>query len=205
MGRESVGARLGKVGIFGGTFDPPHLGHLIVAGEVAEALDLDRVVWIPTGRPPHKAGGDPSPADVRARMTEAATADARLFEVSTLELARDGVSYTVDTLRELHEQRPDARFHLILGADQFGAFSTWREPEEVARLAGLAVMDRDGVAAEALDPGIPVEYTVVPVTRIDISSTEVRRRVRDGSSVRYLVPDAVRRIIEDHGLYARSE
>jgi len=205
MGRESVDASTERIGVFGGTFDPPHLGHLIVARDVAEALDLDGVLWIPTGRPSHKEGGDLSPADVRLRMTEAATADTRLFEVSELELERDGVSYTVDTLRALREQRPDTRFHLILGADQFGAFASWREPVAVARLAGLAVMDRDGVAAETLDPGIPVEYAVVPVTRIDISSTEVRRRVADGSSVRYLVPDAVRRIIEDYGLYARGE
>ena len=128
-----------------------------------------------------------------------------MFEVKTSEVVRDGVSYTIDTLRALREEWPGARLHLILGADQFGAFSTWREPEAVARLAALAVMDSGGVAAETLDPGIPVEHTVVPVTRIDISSTEVRRRVEGGRSVRYLVPDAVRRIIEENSLYARGE
>ena len=193
-----------RVGVFGGPFDPPHVGHLVVARDVAEALHLDRMVWMPAGSPPHKQGEPISSPALRLDMTRAAVHGEDGFEVSDLEVRREGPSYTVDTLRTLREREPDVRLHLVMGADQFASFGTWRKPAEITRLARLAVMDRGGTEADRLDPGIDAQVDVVPVTRLDISSTDVRTRVRQGRSVRHLVPDAVRRIIEDRGLYARG-
>lgn len=172
-----------------------------MAQDVVEALELDRLLFVPARRPPHKREMELTPAGLRLQMVRAAVEwDARI-EVSEVELRREGASYTVDTLRAVRERRPDERVYFVVGADQFGELSDWREPEEVARLARLVVMTRDGEEPGPVDPGVQVPYEVVPVTRIDISSTEVRRRVREGRSIRYLVPEAVRRIIEENGLY----
>ena len=198
------GRRGDRIGVFGGTFDPPHVGHLIVARDVMAALALDRMIWIPAGLPPHKGDQGVSPSHVRLAMTRAAVRGEPAFEVSDAEVRRPGPSYTVDTLRELKGAYPDAQIHLVVGADQLDAFHTWHEPHEIAELAQLAVMDREGLEAAILDPGVDVDWDLVPVTRIDISSTDVRYRMANGHPVRHLVPEAVRRIIEDQGLYARG-
>jgi nicotinate-nucleotide adenylyltransferase len=190
-----------RIGIFGGTFDPPHVGHLIVAQDVAEALDLDRVVWVPAATPPHKEGGELTAAEDRLALVEAAVADNERFQVTDLEVRRAGVSYTVDTLRELRGRWEGAQLHLIIGADQYRVLDTWREPAEIARLARVTVMSRNGSEGPP-GPQAHEATIVVPVTRIDISSTDVRERLRSGRSVAYLVPAAVRRIIEHKGLYA---
>lgn len=203
-GGSTDGTTGGRIGIFGGTFDPPHVGHLVVAGDVARHLDLDRMIWLPAGHPPHKATQVVSPGSVRLAMTRAAVHGDPRFEVSDAEIRRPGPSYTVDTLRALAERYPDARLFLVIGADQLRAFHTWRDPSEIARLARVVVMDRDGCDAGTPDPGLELEWERVPVTRIDISSTDIRERVAGGESVRHLVPETVRRIIEDQGLYARG-
>lgn len=190
-----------RVALFGGTFDPPHLGHLVVAQDVVEALDLDGLVFVPAGVPPHKRDERFSPGRLRLEMLRASVAGDPRLSASDMELRREGPSFTVDTLRALRAERPDAALHFVLGVDQFAELHTWKEPEAVARLARLVVITREGDEPESVDPGVEVDYDFVPVTRVDVSSTEVRRRVREGRPVRYLVPEPVRRIIDSEGLY----
>lgn len=203
MGSDGEGGR--RLGVFGGTFDPPHLGHLAAAQDVLEALALDEVVFVPAARPPHKDASELAPASVRMQMVEAAVAGDPRYRVSDVEVRRGGVSFTVDTLRLLQDEEPEARLHLLLGVDQWVQFGSWRRPREIARRARLVVMTREGEGTD--DPGLgpdgepPPEFFEVPVTRIDISSTQLRRRIKAGRSVRYLVPDSVRRIIESARLY----
>lgn len=204
MAPDGSGSR--RLGVFGGTFDPPHVGHLAVAQDVCEALELDEVIFVPAAHPPHKDPGELAPAHLRLRMIRAAVADDPRFRVSELELRREGVSYTVDTLAQLQEAEPDARLHLILGVDQWQEFGSWRRPRAIARMARIVVMTREGDGPGSPDPGpdgeaLP-EFVEVPVTRMDISSTHLRARIEAGRSVRYLVPDTVRGIIEAAGLYS---
>jgi nicotinate-nucleotide adenylyltransferase len=189
-----------RIGVFGGTFDPPHLGHLIVAQDVWVALGLDRVVFVPAAVPPHKAHREITPGAVRLELLRAAVAGDPRFEVSDLELRRAGPSYTVDTLRELQERHPAASLYFLLGVDQFRELHGWRDPEGVARLARLVVIARDGESAEdAVAARFP--HLVVPTTRIDLSATAIRARVAAGEPIRYLVPDGVAAIIGREGLY----
>jgi nicotinate-nucleotide adenylyltransferase len=186
-----------RIGVFGGTFDPPHTGHLIVASAAFDALRLDRLLFVPAAVPPHKVGAViATPAQRREMVRRAIEGDAR-FEIEEMELDRPGPSYTVDTLRALREREPGAELFFLLGADQLRELHTWREPEEVARLACLAVLSRGGEPTP--DAG---RYRFVPVAvpRIDIAATEIRARIRDGRSARYLVPEAILRTVE--GLYA---
>lgn len=190
-----------RVGVFGGTFDPPHLGHLIVAQEVAEEARLDRVVWIPAFRSPHKTSGPLTPARVRAEMVEAAIRGHPRFEVSDIELRRKGLSFTVDTLKMLKEQNPDWELALIIGSDQVLGLRNWRDPHELAELAQIIAMSREGVTLGAA-PGLPeVDVLPVEVTSIGISSSLIRHRIARGRSIRYMVPDAVYSIIEREKLY----
>lgn len=186
-----------RIGVYGGTFDPPHLGHLIVASEACEALELDRLLFVPSADPPHKQGRVSASAEQRLELVRLAIAGDPRFAVDDLELRREGASYTVDTLRELREREPECELFLLVGVDQAREFHTWREPREVARLARLAVLSRGGEQAGEI--GLPLRR--IDVTRIDLSSTDVRRRIGAGESIRYLVPDAVRERIEQDGLY----
>jgi nicotinate-nucleotide adenylyltransferase len=185
-----------RLGIFGGTFDPPHTGHLVVAQEVHFRLGLDRVLWVPAAVPPHKRDHRITPGAVRLEMVRAAIAGDDRFEASDLELRRGGVSYTVDTLRELRQARPDDELFLIVGADQLTELDSWREPGEIRRLAKLVAFGREGE-----DPGEVAGVKVVPVPRMDVSSTEVRRRIGAGEPVRYLVPAAVEAVVREARLY----
>lgn len=197
---EGPGRR--RIGIFGGTFDPFHVGHLVVAQDAFEVLGLERLLFVPAGTPPHKETVEVSPAPVRAAMVRAGVGDDPRFEVDELELARPGPSWTVDTLRTLAARDPDPELVLLMGVDQLSGFHLWREPQEVARLARVAVMAREGDDPAVVDAGFPLEPLRVPVTRLDISSTRIRARVREGRSVRYLVPDGVLRIIQEERLYS---
>ncbi|TVP55072.1 MAG: nicotinate (nicotinamide) nucleotide adenylyltransferase [Gemmatimonadales bacterium] len=194
-----------RIGLFGGSFDPFHLGHLAAAQDVLERLDLSRVLFMPSATPPHKETSELTPAGLRLRMVRSGVEDDPRFDVSDLELRREGPSYTIDTLRELRGESGGARYHLIMGADQWSAFGQWREPWEIARMASIVVMTREGEGAEALEPGFPggeePPRIEVPVIRFDLSSTLIRERVRAGRSIRYLVPESVRRIIEAAKLY----
>lgn len=172
--------------MFGGTFDPPHVGHRIVAADVLEALDLDRLVIVPAPRPPHRSAV--LPADLRLELTRRAFAGNPYIEVSDVEFGREGPSYTVDTLERVQVALPDDRLFLVVGCDQYEGLGGWRQPERIVELAEIAVMRRDG-RPPAPDPRYP--FRVVDVTRIDLSSTEIRRRLAAGRSVRYLVPDVI--------------
>jgi nicotinate-nucleotide adenylyltransferase len=198
------GAEPHRLGFFGGTFDPPHVGHVQVATDVADALRLDRLLWMPAGVPPHKEHSLVSSADVRLEMTcAAADVDSR-FVASDLEVRRDGPSFTVDTLRSLAADHREARLFLVLGADQVRTFETlWKSPTEILRLATLAIMDRDGEDARTVAPLLPgMERSIhVPVTRVDVSSTRIRALVARGSDISGLVPAAVAGIIRREGLY----
>jgi len=195
-----------RLGLFGGTFDPPHLGHLVVAQDVAERLSLDGLLFLVAGLPPHKRGEVLSPPSLRVEMARAAVAGNPLFNVSEVELDREGPTYTVDTLRHFRVVHPDAEIFFLLGADQLAEFHEWQEPEGIATLVTLVVVGRDGVGPDQLPPvalgsGGELNFISLDVTRVDISSSEVRARVREGLSIRYLVPEEVRRIIETHRLY----
>jgi len=200
MGRAADGvAGSRRVGIFGGTFDPPHNGHISAARDVANALDLDVVLWVPAGEPPHKPNTGLTPAGLRLAMTEAAAAVEPCFRVLDLEVKRTGPSYSVDTLREVLAQgvMGEVELFLIIGIDQYLVLDTWHDHEELSVLARLAVMDRGGEGVVSA----PARVVSVPVRRVDISSTEVRTRVRAGRDVSDVIPESVARIIEAEGLY----
>jgi nicotinate-nucleotide adenylyltransferase len=184
-----------RLGLFGGTFDPPHIGHLVVAQDVVEALGLDRLLFVPARVPPHKTDREISPPGIRLEMVRTMAAGNDRFGVSEVELGREGPSYTVDTLSHYRSQNPEAELFFVMGADQATALDTWQEPGRVVSLATLVVMDRAGAGAPSGG------FLSVPVTRVDISATEVRKRVLDGRSIRYLVPEGVRQIIESNRLY----
>jgi nicotinate-nucleotide adenylyltransferase len=185
-----------RIGVFGGTFDPPHIGHLVVAQEVHHCLALDRVLWVPAAVPPHKRDQEITAGPTRLEMVRAAIAGDERFEACDLELRREGPSYTVDTLRELRASRPDDELFLIMGADQLAELDTWREPDQVRRLATVVAFARDGDQAK---PGEGARIVRVP--RLDVSSTELRRRVGAGEPLGYLVPGGVESMIRRAGLY----
>ncbi|HVH12126.1 MAG TPA: nicotinate-nucleotide adenylyltransferase [Longimicrobium sp.] len=185
-----------RLGVYGGAYDPPHLGHLVAASDACEALGLDRLLWIPSAVHPLKPVR--TAADVRLEMVRAAVAGDGRFVADGLELQRAGPSYTVDTLRELRAREPEAELFFLTGADNLRELPRWREPGEIARLATLAVLGRAG---EMLPPDPPLSAVAVTVTRVDVSSTDIRRRVAAGQSIRYLVPEAVRAVIERERLY----
>ncbi len=195
-----------RIGILGGTFNPPHLGHLVCAQESHRELALDRVLFIPAATPPHKPVEAEPGAEHRLELCRLAIDGDQRFAVSDLELRRAGPSYTVDTLKELSVQSPTNELFLILGGDIAAGLPQWREPERVLELATVAIAQRRGTARgtvqKALDQlkgGDRARFFAMP--RIGISSTMVRRRVRAGQPIRYFVPDGVLEYIETHGLY----
>ena len=193
-----------RLGVFGGTFDPPHHGHLALAEWARVELKLDRVLFVPAGLPPHKRGTGLSPVAHRVAMTRAAVRGNPAFEVSTIEARRSGPSWTADTLRAIAAAHPRARLHLLMGADMFATFASWREPDTIARLAVLVVALRPGTRAprRALRSS-PDARGVVWLANpgLEVSSRALRARARRGRSLRYLVPDAVARYMERHRLY----
>lgn len=192
-GRSAV-----RIGVFGGTFDPVHVGHLAIARAALESLALDRVLFVPNRSSPLKEGAPIASAADRHAMLEAAVAGEPRFAVSRIELDREGPSYTVETLERLGA---DGELFLILGSDALGNLPRWKDAARIARLATLAVALRPGA------PALPDDATVVrfDAPRLDISARELRARAARGRSLRYLVPDAVWRYIEDRGLYRAEE
>ncbi len=185
-----------RTGIFGGSFDPIHHGHLILARAAREELGLDRILFIPANVSPHKTETKPATAQDRLAMVQAAIEGEDGFMASDLELKRPAPSFTVDTLRELEKLHPQDELVLLIGADNVAKFDTWREPDEIRRLAQIAVLDRAG---DAPAHGWPVIRRLV-----DISSTDIRARVAGGRSIRYLTPDSVCDYIAGHGLYRHT-
>jgi nicotinate-nucleotide adenylyltransferase len=193
--------KAGRLGVFGGTFDPPHLGHLLLAECAREALGLDRVIFVPARVPPHRAPKRPSPADVRVRLLKAALRGTG-FELSTLELSRPGPSYTVDTLDLVHARHPQARLWLLVGADSLLDLPRWREPARILSLVRLAVAERPGFRAARVGAAVRRRVDWLPNAPVDISSRDLRKRVAQGRSIRFLVPAAVERLVARLGLYA---
>jgi nicotinate-nucleotide adenylyltransferase len=195
-----------RIGILGGTFNPPHVGHLICAQEAYLQLQLDRVMLIPAWIPPHKPVEQDPGAEHRLELCRAAVAGDDRFDVSDIEVVRQGTSYTVDTLKELKSHAPDNELFLIVGGDVAAGFAQWHEPEQVLSLATLAVAKRRGTARARVDRALAEvrggeRAAFFRMPRIGVSSTMIRRRARAGEPLRYLVPDAVAEYINQHRLY----
>ena len=192
-----------RVGVMGGTFDPVHHGHLVAASEVRDAFDLDEVIFVPAGEQPFKQDREVTPAEHRYLMTVIATASNPRFNVSRMEIDRPGTTYTIDTLRELREQMPDAELFFITGADVLRQILTWKDADELWSLAHFVGVTRPGHMLDGA--GLPDNgVSLMEVPAMAISSTDCRARVRAGKPVWYLVPDGVVQYIAKHRLY-RSE
>ncbi len=192
-----------KTGILGGTFDPPHMGHLIIAEHVCEALGLDRIMFVPASVPPHKQQRhDIAPAEHRLNMLLLAVEGNARFEVSDMEVRRGGISFTVDTLRDMKLRYPTHRHFLLVGMDNLNEFGTWKEPEMILRMAQVVVMTRPGSVPGAGGSQYIEKMTICEVPEIGIASREIRQRVAEGKSIRYLVPDAVLKYIAEQKLYS---
>jgi nicotinate-nucleotide adenylyltransferase len=187
-------------GLFGGSFDPPHLAHLIVAETVREQFELDKVIWIPTWRAPQKVESGHASAEHRLRMVQLAVQDNPGFSVSDLEVSRKGISYTVDTIRQLLSSNPNT-YAFILGGDSLEALHTWRQPQEILDLVPLIVYQRGGGETPHLHPSLTGRVSHAKAPQIDISSTMIRLRRRQRQTIRYLVPTAVGEYIEANRLY----
>ena len=189
-----------RVGIYGGSFDPPHVGHLLTASDACEALELDRLVWVPAAVQPLKAGqAQASPAQ-RLEMVHLLVEGDPRFEVDPVEIDRDGLSFTVDTVAAYADRYPDAERFLLVGADVLTSFDRWREPERIRQLATLAVLER---AVEETPEAPPLGEGLLKLAtrRVDVSSTEIRARLRDGRSINGFVPASVERFIRTERLY----
>lgn len=187
-----------RVGILGGTFDPPHIGHLLAASDAVEALALDRLLIVPTAEQPLKAGIVVASAAQRLEMTRRMAGGDPRFEVDPIEIERGGLSFTVDTLRSLRVRfaaDSELALFLLVGADVLATLPKWREPEALRTLASVVVLTRDG------GPDLPSDVRALKTRQVDMSSTEIRARVRDGRSIRGFVPDAVADYIATERLY----
>jgi nicotinate-nucleotide adenylyltransferase len=207
------------IGVFGGTFDPVHNGHLRIALDARELLGLDEVRLIPLAHAVHRDQPE-TPPGLRLRMLEAAVSGRTDLVCDNREMQRRGPSYTVDTLRSLHQEMPDASLCLLLGDDAFAGFAGWRDPEGILALANIAVMQRPGERAPrsatleqilagrisaSLNPSRAGQVRFCPVTQLDIASRDIRRRIATGRSADFLVPPAVLALIDSQNLYLGSQ
>lgn len=194
-----------RIGVFGGAFNPLHLGHLMVADDVRRGCRLDSVLFLAGPRPPHKTARNLAPWPHRRAMLRLGLAGWPHFRLSPVEERLAGPGYTVDALAALRRRQPDAAFHLVLGADQYRAMSTWHEPERLTDLARVIVISRPGTDRPGLFPGHRARRVrFVPVIEVAISGSEIRDRLARGRSVRYMLPVPVCRYIRRHRLYERS-
>jgi nicotinate-nucleotide adenylyltransferase len=190
-----------RIGIFGGSFDPPHNGHLGIATHAAERLKLDRTILVPSAIPPHKLERDLSSPEERLMMCRLAIEDIPTLSVSEVELRREGVSYSVDTLRDFSQLFPGSELFMLIGMDNYLEFHLWRDPAQILELATVIVMDRPGYRSLHKDPPPGSRIRRVEVPQFDISSTEIRRLVHLGEPISGLVPPAVEEYIIAHRLY----
>ncbi len=188
-----------RIGVMGGSFDPPHDGHVALARAAAQQLDLDRVLLVPACETPHKPGGPTMPADLRLALVRAAAAEDALLEVSTVELDRAGTSYTAETLEQVAADNPGADLWFIMGADQLEGFASWARPQRIVELARLAVAWRPGAGDPAMEhlagPIAAGRIDVVDMPEVPISSTLVRERLARGEAIADLVPSQVARLL----------
>ena len=199
-----------RIGVFGGTFDPVHLGHLIIAEQCREQAQLEQVWFVPAARPPHKSGQELSPFDRRSDMLQLAIAGQPAFRVEEIEKDRPGPSYTADTLAELRRMHPAIELYLILGSDCLPDLPGWHDPPRIVAQAKLLVTERPGFpmwpaeklrAAIHLPDEARLELQIVPMPLIEIASRDLRRRVAEGRSIRYMVPHAVAAYVADKKMY----
>ena len=204
-----------RIGILGGTFDPPHVGHLLLASDAREALDLDRLIFVPAASQPLKVNNPPvATAQDRLEMVRLAVADDAYYAVDDTEIRRKGLSFTVDTLLDLAQRFSGAKLFFLMGQDALAMFSQWKDPDRIRELATLAVMGRGtreagGERSEAgsgkreagSETANPPGVVSVSTRRVDVSSTEIRERLRAGKSIKGFVPESVERFIEARGLY----
>ncbi len=196
-----------RIGIFGGTFDPPHVGHLILAAEARDQLNLDRVLWVVTPNPPHKTNRTISPLDVRMDLVAAAVAQDDDFEISRVEVNRPGPHYSVDTVQILRHENPSAELFYLMGGDSLHDLPAWKRPAEfIACLSGIGVMRRpqdfiDLPWLERALPGIVAKVHFIDAPLLEISSSSIRERAAQGRHYRYFLPPAVYDLIESRGLY----
>ena len=189
-----------RLGVLGGTFDPPHVGHLLAASDACEALSLDKLLFVPAKVPPYKARTVQASPDQRLQMLELTIGDDPRFEASRLELDRDGLSFTVDTLQTLSESTPGASLFMLIGEDLATQIASWRDAARIVELATIVVLARaTSVTHSALESTLPM--TRLATRRIEISSTEIRDRIRAGRSIHGFVTDAVSAFIRAAGLY----
>ncbi|MBN2304677.1 MAG: nicotinate (nicotinamide) nucleotide adenylyltransferase [Anaerolineae bacterium] len=196
-----------RLGIYGGTFDPPHLGHLILAETAADTLALNRVLFVPAADPPHKESADVrTPVQHRLAMVERAVVDNPRFDLSRVDVDRPGPHYTADMLRLLRDEFPGAELYFLIGADSLRDLPAWSRPAEILEQAQLGVMRRPGVEPDLIAlarvlPDLPARIAWIDAPLIDIAARDLARRIAAGTSVRYQVPDVVRAYIQEHGLY----
>ena len=203
-----------RVGIFGGTFDPIHLGHLILAEQCREQCGLDEVWFVPAAVPPHKQGLEISPAKSRCEMLEFAIAGNAQFQLNRVELDRSGPSYTVTTLEQLLADHPSCEFSLLVGADSIRDLPTWKQPQRILELAQVVAVNRGRNLLDPTEAARQLVEQVGPLAQsrirfihmpgVDISATDIRQRVRAGLSIRYLVPRSVEIYIHEHGVYRNA-
>jgi nicotinate-nucleotide adenylyltransferase len=193
-----------NIGVFGGTFDPPHVGHLLVASHVCETLGLERMVFVPSSVSPHKRTGAHTPPEDRLAMVRLAVAGASQMEVSDLEVRRGGVSFTIDTLRVLHAGHPHDTLALLIGMDNVADFGSWKEPDGILDIARVVVMTRPGYRIPERENRYVRRMEMCDVPEVEIASRDIRRRVREGRSVRWMVTPEVEHYIRQHGFYLTS-
>jgi nicotinate-nucleotide adenylyltransferase len=198
---------MARLGLFGGTFDPPHLGHLILASEAYNQLRLDRLLWILTPEPPHKLKREITPLQHRLDMLYAAISDDPSFELCTVDIERPGPHYAIDTVRILQQQQPGEAFIYLMGGDSLIDLHTWRNHLELVEIiSSLGVMVRIGeeinlVDLESKTPGLSTKVQFINAPRIGISASDIRQRIANGLPFRYLVPSEVYKLIRDRGFY----
>jgi nicotinate-nucleotide adenylyltransferase len=191
-----------RVGVFGGTFDPPHLGHLVAASEAAFRCALDEVVFVPTGDPWQKHHLKVTDAAVRLAMTRLAVESDPLFRVSTCDIERAGATYAVDTVADVRgEYDEDVELYFVIGADSLENLHTWHRVEELSKAVRFIALNRPGHSRREVDTSFGVRVEFIDMPAVDLSSTECRQRVRDGQPIRYLVADPVEAYVREHGLY----
>ncbi len=197
-----------KIGIMGGTFNPIHNGHLILAENAYSQYQLDKIYFIPAGIPPHKRNAAIADGDVRCKMVELAISDNPAFAISNIEICSGEMSYTFQTLEQLKEKMPDTEIYFIMGADSLSDFPTWRNPQRICELSRLLVAVRDDLdhaeleqMASRIRSDFHTKVDLLNTPNISISSHDIRNRISDRRSIRYLVPEAVRKYIGDKSLY----
>ncbi len=190
-----------KIGVLGGTFDPIHIGHLVLAEQTREKFQLKQVIFIPSASPPHKTEQELSLADHRFEMTKLALEGNHHFFVSDIELKRKGLSYTIETLRKLKELYEDSEIYFLTGSDVLDEITTWKDPEGIYRLAKIVIAVRPGFDKFDPEDHFAKKSIIATITGVDVSSTQIREKVRKGESIKYLVPSKVEKYIKKNNLY----